>query len=445
MILQTNDSLSDYLQIALQNNPLVLQRFTEYKAALERVPQAGALPDPELTAGVFITPMELLAGNQVADLSLMQMFPWFGVLKNAKDEMSLMAKASFESFRDARLQVMLDVKKTWYEMYRLRENLRISEKNLELLKSIEKLSLARYRSGSTGNSAGSFTGSSAMGSGNPTGATSSMGGQSGMGSMGSGGQAVVNQNQPMQQNSMQSGTSGSGLADLYRIQIEEGELLNTIALYKDQQNTLLSKFNSFLNRPPLAPVVLPDTLYADSLKSDILFVPDSIRKNNPMLAMIRFEQQSLDARKEMSKRMGFPMAGIGLNYSVINKNEMAESDMNGRDMIMPMVKLTLPVYRKKYRALQNEAVTLKSASEMNYLTTLNNLTNEYYEALQLYTDAGRRIRLYSDQAALAEKSLNIMIRSYSGASVPLSDLLIVQQQLLDYELLRVQAVTDFNT
>jgi len=35
--------------------------------------------------------MELVSGNQVADIKLMQMFPWFGVLRNAKDEMSFMA------------------------------------------------------------------------------------------------------------------------------------------------------------------------------------------------------------------------------------------------------------------------------------------------------------------------------------------------------------------
>jgi len=51
--------------------------------------------------------MELVNGNQLADIRLMQMFPWFGVLKYAKDEMSLMAKAKFELFRDSKLQVFM--------------------------------------------------------------------------------------------------------------------------------------------------------------------------------------------------------------------------------------------------------------------------------------------------------------------------------------------------
>ncbi|MBK7131258.1 MAG: hypothetical protein IPH69_00070 [Bacteroidales bacterium] len=104
---QYPDSLLRYLEIAAKNNPRVPQKFSEYQAALQKIPQVGSLPDPELSAGVFLSPMELVSGNQVADLRLMQMFPWFGVLRYGKDEMSLMAKAKFELFRDAKASGLL--------------------------------------------------------------------------------------------------------------------------------------------------------------------------------------------------------------------------------------------------------------------------------------------------------------------------------------------------
>ena len=127
-----SDSLYKYLEIAAKNNPTVLQRFREYEASLQKIPQVGSLPDPELSAGVFLSPMELVNGNQVADLRLMQMFPWFGVLKYGKDEMSLMAKAKFELFRDAKLQVYYDVQRTWYDLYKVQKNISISEKNIDI-------------------------------------------------------------------------------------------------------------------------------------------------------------------------------------------------------------------------------------------------------------------------------------------------------------------------
>ena len=121
---QYPDSLLRYLEIAAKNNPTVIQRFSEYQASLQKIQQVGSLPDPELSAGVFLSPMELVGGNQVADLRLMQMFPWFGVLKYARDEMSLMAKAKFELFRDAKLQVYYDVQRTWYELYKVQKDIR---------------------------------------------------------------------------------------------------------------------------------------------------------------------------------------------------------------------------------------------------------------------------------------------------------------------------------
>ena len=66
------DSIAAYLATAAKNNPTVLQKFNEYQAALQKVPQVGSLPDPELSLGVFLSPMELIGGNQVADIRLAQ-------------------------------------------------------------------------------------------------------------------------------------------------------------------------------------------------------------------------------------------------------------------------------------------------------------------------------------------------------------------------------------
>ena len=90
--------------------------------------------DPELSIGVFLKPMELVNGRQMADLRLMQMFPWFGVLRHAKDEMSMMASAKYEEFRDARLQVFYEVQRTWYELYKVQKEIEAQKKTLIFLK-----------------------------------------------------------------------------------------------------------------------------------------------------------------------------------------------------------------------------------------------------------------------------------------------------------------------
>ena len=442
----SQDSLNYYLEMAVKNNPTVMQRFNEYQAALQKIPQVNSLPDPQLEMGVFLSPMELMSGNQVADIKLMQMFPWFGVLKNAKDEMSLMAKAKYETFTDAKLQVFYEVQSIWYDLYKIRRNMEISQENIALLKTIESLSVIKFKSAS-------ISGGPSSGGGNmPKSSTrSTVGSSAGMGGMG-GNSTSSGKTTPINVSAaggainspMSSTSTASSLSDVYRIQMEIGDLENSIALLKNEEQAILSKFNSRLNRSLTAPVLVSNLLPSEPLNIAYLSVVDSMFTRNPMLNMLRYDQQSLDARKKMQKKMGLPMIGVGLNYSVISKSEMSTSPMNGDDMIMPMLTVTLPVYRKKYKAMQMETSFLKAASEQNYQATANALQTEYYEALQLYYDAQRRMKLYENQSKLAQKSLDIMIKTFSSSAANMTDILEIRQQLLAYELNQVEALVDFN-
>ena len=124
---------------------------------------------------------------------------------------------------------------------------------------------------------------------------------------------------------------------------------------------------------------------------------------------------------------------------------MLESPINGKDMIMPMVTVTLPVYRKKYNAMVSEADLLREAASLNYQAEASSLQAEYYQAVQLFRDAQRRVKLYDSQYQLASKSLDLMLKNLSTSSSSLTDVLRIRQQTLDYELKQVEAVADFNT
>lgn len=164
-----------------------------------------------------------------------------------------------------------------------------------------------------------------------------------------------------------------------------------------------------------------------------------------MLWMLDYESKALDARKQMVKKMGYPMVGMGLNYSLINKNSMSTSSMNGKDMVMPMVTVTLPVYRKKYRAMQTEADFLKTANQQGIQATKNALQSDYWEAVQNFDEARRRMDLYNKQFKLANQSLNILMVSFSTSGAGLNDLLQIRRQTLDYELKQTDALADFKT
>jgi outer membrane protein TolC len=264
------------------------------------------------------------------------------------------------------------------------------------------------------------------------------------GGQGNTGSTGLNQSSSMQTGTMGSSSGNSGLTDIYRIQIESGDLENNIALLKNQQNSIKAKFNTYLNRPVTSPVFTYENITRDSLEFSLTAASDSMLANNPMLGMLDFEKQSLEARGKMVTRMSYPMIGLGINYSVIGESTMSESSMNGKDMIMPMVVFTLPIYRKKYTAMQNEAELLRVATNENWQATANSLQAEYYQAVLLYQDAQRRVKLYEKQFQLASKSLDLMLKSFSASTSGLTDVLRLRQQTLDYELKQVEAVADFN-
>jgi len=267
-----------------------------------------------------------------------------------------------------------------------------------------------------------------------------------MNSMGVSSGSVSNQSASSMPASPMGASSGSsGLSDVYRIQIEISDLQNTIEELKNQKTTTNAQFNSYLNRPQRTEVSLPDSFSTESSDPSMLVLSDSLLKNNPMLGMLHFEQQSLEAKKQMVTKMGYPMIGVGLNYSLIGKSEMSTSPMNGSDMIMPMVTATLPIYRKKYKAMQSEVELMKTANRQGYQATANALQTEYYQAMQLHRDAERRMKLYADQNQLVTQTFDILLKSFASSGANLTDILRVQQQKLDYELKQVEAVADFNT
>ena len=444
---QQPDSLRGYLKEAAMNNPALKAKYLLYQAALEKVPQAGSLPDPELEFGFFINKMELMEGYQLADFRLMQMSPWFGTLKAAKDEASKMAVARFLEVQSVKNDLILQVKISWYGMFKTKRELASSEKSLALLKTLERMALVRFRAGGDAPAGGSSIMTSTAGGGDagtsaPAGQTASgmkSGGMSGQGNpMPSNGVSMANSSTAPMGNS-----APGGMLDILRVQMEIGELEDRIASLKDRLIAEKARFNSYLSRKGETEVYLPDSLPVANLPGLAMQMTDSI-VNNPMVKMYEADREANIARLNMATKMGYPMIGIGLNYSLIQKFPDGTSMMNGKDMFMPMVNATLPIYRKKYRSLQQEAIYLRDASAASAQNAINDLTASYSEALKLYQDAARRAALFTRQAKLAEKSISLMTTSFSAGGTGFEEILRMQQQLLDYEYRQVEAVVDSN-
>ena len=456
---QETDSLDRYLETAARNNPELNAVFLNYKVSLEKVPQAGAWSDPQLDIGFFLKPMDIVGGRQIADFTLMQMFPWFGTRKAAQSEATHMARMAYARFTDARDNLYLEVYTQWYLLITLVEQLRNNRENLQLLQQLEELALRKVASPFSGSSSG-YTVPAASQATKGTATSSTGGGMAGMGSMGgaatssrTSSSAGITSGMDRSVGGMSPGMSSAapGMSDVLRVQLEMAEIENNIESILSEIKAEKAKFNALLNRPADWEVILPDSITKVPFLFDEAVTMGEIENRNPMLSMLEEEELAYRAKGEMDQKMSFPMFGIGLQYMLIGESAASPMEqgmkpaMTGMDMVMPMVSISLPLYRNKYKAQQRESRYLQQAAREKYSNTLNRLQSDLFRLKHQLDDAERKIVLYKKQEQLARTTYQLVIQEFVTGRSDLANVIQVQRQLLDYQLRESVAIAEYNT
>jgi outer membrane protein TolC len=396
------DSLKNYMVMAVQNSPSAQAAYRSYEAALQRIIPAGSLDDPQISADFYPKPMALVDGKNIANINVMQMFPWFGTLKASKQEKSWLAEAAYQQYRKVGLSLALDVQKSWYKMLSLHEQSYTLGDNIRLLENIKKMALFKYKTPDV---------------------------MYGMGK-GSGGNAKM--------------------SDQLRIQVEIEKLQEQKEDVESQLATLMRQFNILLHRNENFSVTLPDTL-VESLMP-IVNVED-IEQKDPQLFMLKAQGNSYLAQKEKAEKMGLPMFGVGVGWMFNEKRNMDNSTvdmggnmnhMNGMDMPMLMLKVSLPIYRKKVKAQERAAELMKSSSDESYAAQVDVLRNRYEEIVREGEEARRRIQLCDKEGTILDHTISLMSSEYANGTSSITDILQTQRTLIDFKLKRYDAVAAYD-
>jgi outer membrane protein TolC len=428
-------SLDEYLVKAAENNPELKAYYNEYLAASE-IGNQVSLPDPELQIGFFFRPMERFMGSQQADIRLMQMFPWFGTLKAQESEADQMALARYQLFLDATNNLFYQVKTNWYTLAELEQAIRIAEENLEILRKYERMALIRFESAA--NQAASPS-SGAMAS-SPTASFST--GSGGMNNMGNQAQDMPSQGKSSAMASPAAmGSTGPGMTDVLRIRLQINTLENDLELLNANKIPLQVELNKLMNSPREGQIATPEPLLPFTMNLEKQAILDSITANNPMLAMYNAELLALESQKRMAKLDGRPMLGAGVNYMPFKPRIQDGMSMGGNDMIMPMITMTLPIYRKKITAKIKETELRQEAVRFNKENTLNQLEISWSKAIRDLEDANRKVALYDSQLELAKQNLSLLLTAYATNGQDFEEVLRAQQLILDFEYAKISAIT----
>ena len=375
------NELNTYLETAAENNPGLKMKFNEYMAALEKVPQVGALPDPTLAFGYFIQPVETRVGPQQAKISASQMFPWFGTLSSRENSVEAMAKAKYEVFEEAKSKLFYDVKSTYYNLYFIYQAIDITIENIDILASFKGLANIKVESGS------------------------------------------------------------ASAVDAYRVQMEINDLENQLALLKDNAQVLSVKFNSFLNVDVNSNIQMADKLTGVELL-DKRVALDSVLINNNTLAAFDFQIEGLQYRQKVASKEGLPQFNIGFDYTFIGEGSSSASNAGQDAFMFPKVGITIPLYRNKYKAKVQEVIYLQEAKTNEKADKENTITVLFESVWKDYQDALRRTVLFEEQEELAEKSLSILESQYATSNMNFEEILRMERKLLKYALEMQKATAD---
>lgn len=373
-------TLSEYQQEAVENNPSVKAFYKQFEADMTRVQQVNSLPDPTLSFGYFISPVETRVGPQQARFSLTQMFPWFGTLKAKGDVATLQAEASYQRFVEQQNKVRFQVAAAYFPLVELEQVQEIQQENLQLLDAWKRLATIKYENGQT------------------------------------------------------------SLADVLRIDLRKKEIETELSLIEDEKRPLLVAFNRLLNRADTSSVILTDSTYLDFNR---LEEPDWT--DSPQLKELSKRIEANQSQLTVIEKSGLPRLGAGVDYMIIGERTDVNVADNGKNAFMPMVTLSLPIFRGKYKEAQRETELRIEGLQFSIENKENTLTAQYEK---LRFEANRELQLqelYSAQLIETQQIQNLLFTAFSDSGEDLDELLRIQMELLGYSLKQEKSKTRLKT
>ena len=373
-------SLEHYLNLALSNNPQLQALHMRYEIAEEKINQAASIPKTTFGAGYFASEPETRTGPQRFKLSVSQMLPWFGTLKARQDYARSLVETEGLDRLIVERQLALSLAQSYYRLYGYQQKKNIIETAIELFKSYEALALKAVENGSA---------------------------------------SVVN---------------------VLQLQIEQNKLseefLNIQELEKAEEvifaNLLSDDSFEGIQFSKMLEIPLEDLMHEQSR----LTVNPEILRYDKLFAAV--QQSEIVNQKESQ-----PSLGLGLDYIAVQQRSDVLLNENGKDILMPMLKLSVPIFKSKHSSVAQQ-LELKQR-ELNYEKNhrLNLLENKLAQAIALQNQAQISFKSQDANSAQTQKMKEVVLSNFESDLQELTEVIAMEQLYLQFEFKKIEAVVQF--
>ena len=367
-LMKTN--LDEIVQIALEQNLQIQSAKKEWEAALQKIPQAKALPDPMLSYAHFGQSVETRLGPQRNKISLSQQFPLFGKL-GLRGEIALQGAGVFEQqYHTAKADVVLKVKEAYFSLYLIDRYIRISQEEKAVFRRLSEIATKKYETGQVGQQ------------------------------------------------------------DALKAQLEISKVTEKLLAFRQVRNAIVAQLNFLLNREIDTPFGETEEFFVPERDVDLERLMGWARENRPELRRAQSVIQKNRESLKLAKKDNYPDFRIMLDYIDIGSGTTTQPK-DGRNAWMASIGVNIPLWRKKLRAAEAEATIRIKASEDMY-ENMENETLSRIRALHFEVETAReQIDLYKySLLPQAEQALKASEVGYLAGKVDFLNLLDSERMIL---------------
>ena len=369
--------LETFIEEALANSPEIQKFELQHKRATEKVNEANTIPNTEFGVGYFVSEPETRTGAQRFKVSAKQMMPWFGNITARENYVNSLADAKYEDIVIAKRKIMASVSQSYYNLYANKAKQEVLTENIKLLETYETLSL----------------------------------------------------------NSVEVGKASA--VDVLRLQMRQNEMQQLLDVLSQQFLAEQTNFNKLLNRDKTISVNVINELNLPSEDFEInlekLALHPELLKYDKLYHSV--EQSELLNQKESS-----PIIGFGLDYISVSERPNMDFSDNGKDIIMPMVSMSIPIFIKKYKSKSKQNELQQQEIEFQKQERLNTLEAILDKAINDRISARIRFATQTINLIQAKDAEEILIKNYETGTIDFNDVLDIQELQLKFQMNQIDSV-----
>lgn len=212
-------------------------------------------------------------------------------------------------------------------------------------------------------------------------------------------------------------TAKGNMVDVVRAELAKENASIQITLLQQKKEALVYGLNRLVQRNEKEPVQIEAQHYTATLR-------DADVNTHPEIQAIALKKEEMDVRTKVAEKESLPTIGLGVEYMRMNP---------ARNDFMPMVSMSIPIFRKKYKAKIQETKLLSAAYEQEKDWAINQLYRERNQVENQLIQANQELDLYTKQIEKVQKAKELLLTYYSTAGQDFEELLRLQQEEFSYE------------